>query len=226
MDTYEALGSLTLRKLKAMIVEGELDFDTIYSESKLAAQLNVSRTPVRDALTRLKQARYIDIIPNKGFMLHKPDVDDIENAAKFRCAIEGYCAATIAENSKSEYYLNTVSSLEETLSLQRAVADELHLKRFWKLDTQFHTTLVSCLHNPYFDSLFGNCNYLFTSLSVSDFFSVNRHISTIQDHQAIIDAIKDGNPDAARMAAVNHIEESLRVILDDKLLNKEMQYSD
>ena len=217
MTAHEALNTITYQTLKKMILNGELDFNTIYSETKLSSELGVSRTPFREALMRLNQEFYVDIIPSKGFTLHKPGIKDLINASHFRLAVEGYCASIIASNIHNKDYLNIILEMDSILSMQRAVADEAHIKRFWLLDTQFHTLLVSHLNNPYFDSLYASCNHFFTSLPVSNFFSEQRHLSTLKEHQVIIDALKSGNPERAQKAVTFHVNESLRIIAQDNM---------
>ena len=214
MHIQPALNTATYHHLKNMILSGELEFYKLYSETQTAAMLNVSRTPVRDALVRLTQEHYIDVLPSKGFMLHKPNAEDLRNARHFRLAIEGYCAAILAEQSQ-EAGQSVIARMEEILQQQTAVADKAHSKTFWHLDTAFHTELVSWVQNDYFDSLYTNCNYLFTSLPVSNFFEEKRHKSTLQEHTEILHALKSGNSEQAREAVVHHIEESTRAILKD-----------
>lgn len=215
MVAYEALNTVAYNRLRQMIFNGDLEFNTLYSETKLAADLSISRTPVRDALARLSLEHYIDVIPNKGFILHKPTSSDLYSARHFRLAIEEYCASIIAENLQDERNLDIILKMEDIHRLQCAVADEMHLKRFWTLDTEFHSTLVSWLQNPYFDALYANCNYLFTSLPVVSFFSEKRHLTTLEDHKRIIDAMKSGCPESARHAIAVHINESTRIITLD-----------
>ena len=57
--------------LRKMIDEELLVDDTIYSETKMAEQLGISRTPMRDALQRLEQEGFIEILPSRGFRLQK-----------------------------------------------------------------------------------------------------------------------------------------------------------
>ena len=76
MSEYKTLNTVAYEHLRGMIIASELEFNRIYSETKLAARLNISRTPIRDALNRLAQERYIDILPNRGFMLHTPTQAD------------------------------------------------------------------------------------------------------------------------------------------------------
>ena len=57
MSEYRTLNTLAYDHLKEMIYSGELSFNAIYSETKLAAQLSISRTPIRDALNRMKYSQ-------------------------------------------------------------------------------------------------------------------------------------------------------------------------
>ena len=74
----------------------------IYSETRLARELSISRTPIRDALNRLSRERYIDILPNKGFQLHKPDENDVREAYHVRLMIECYCGEILAREYSTE----------------------------------------------------------------------------------------------------------------------------
>ena len=55
--------------LQKLIMENHFSYQEVYSETKLSKELGISRTPLRDAVHRLAQEGYIDIIPSKGFML-------------------------------------------------------------------------------------------------------------------------------------------------------------
>ena len=98
MSDYKTLNDRAYEHLRAMIYNRELEFRRVYSETRLAAALSVSRTPIRDALNRLAQERYIDILPNRGFMLHTPTQADIMEAYHVRMMIEGYCAQEVAKH--------------------------------------------------------------------------------------------------------------------------------
>ena len=70
--------------LKKMITEDQLSYQEIYSETKLAKELGISRTPFRDAIHRLVQEGYIDIIPSKGFRLHQLTQQDVTETFQVR----------------------------------------------------------------------------------------------------------------------------------------------
>ena len=108
MSDYKVLNDLAYEYLRDMIYKSELEFGQIYSETKLARQLDISRTPVRDALNRLAHERFIDILPNRGFMLHMPTQADIDEAGHIRLMTECYCAGVLAADYPGEKARQTV----------------------------------------------------------------------------------------------------------------------
>lgn len=213
MKPYEALNQQLYTKLREMVLTNQFEFDTIYSETRLAASLSVSRTPIRDALVRLSQEHYIDIIPSRGFMLHQPTKDDLCSARHFRMAIETYCARQLTSGTTKDEREAVVGRMADLLDEQRACADPSFFKVFWQLDVQFHKQMITLLETPFFDALYANAHYTFTSLSVENFFRDGRHLSTLDEHAAIVSALADQNTDLAVSAIAFHIEESTSALI-------------
>ena len=74
--------------LQKLILENHFSYQEVYSETKLSKELGISRTPLRDAVHRLAQEGYIDIIPSKGFMLHQMNRKDVNETFQVRSALE------------------------------------------------------------------------------------------------------------------------------------------
>ena len=68
---------------------------------KISKELGISRTPLRDAVHRLAQEGYIDIIPSKGFMLHQMNRKDVNETFQVRSALETYCTVQICKEFSS-----------------------------------------------------------------------------------------------------------------------------
>ena len=85
------LNEQAYQHLQSLIMTGQLSYNQVYSETKLAKELGISRTPFRDAVHRLAQEGYIDIIPSKGFMLHQLTKKDVVETFQIRSALESYC---------------------------------------------------------------------------------------------------------------------------------------
>ena len=78
--------------LKEQVVSGQLCVGELYSETQMAKEIGVSRTPFKAALIRLSHEKYIDIIPSKGFQLHVFSEKEIQELFEARIAIESHCA--------------------------------------------------------------------------------------------------------------------------------------
>ena len=102
MAKYTPLQEKAYEFLKNKITRGELEHGKFYSETKMAAEIGISRTPFKDALVRLSQDRYIDIVPSRGFCLHALSCRDIINTYQSRTAVEGFCAFSLHTKRKEK----------------------------------------------------------------------------------------------------------------------------
>ncbi len=111
------LNEQAYQHLQGLIMEGQFAYNQIYSETKLSKELGISRTPFRDAVHRLTQEGYIDIIPSKGFMLHKLTRQDIDETFQVRSALECYCTLQITKEIAAAPASRTVKKLIKELRL-------------------------------------------------------------------------------------------------------------
>ena len=72
-----ALNEQAYEHLQNLILSNQLSYQQVYSETKLSKELGISRTPFRDAIHRLAQEGYVDIIPSRGFTLHQLSKKDV-----------------------------------------------------------------------------------------------------------------------------------------------------
>jgi len=84
--------------LKEAVVKGELLPGEVYSEKQFADKLNVSRTPVREAVLQLKNDDLIEIFNNRGFGVKATSPDDLRQILQARLAIEGYAVLCLANH--------------------------------------------------------------------------------------------------------------------------------
>ena len=199
MAEYRPLQAVAYERLRDMIQDGALSFEGIYSETRLAAEFSISRTPMRDALIRLQNERYIDILPNRGFRLHRPTRQDIVEAYHMRAALESHCAAMIAREGQ-----------------QAMCADaDMNLKDFWSRDLEFHTALIEYPLVPAFRQQFDSYMHFFAAYSVEAYRSKGRDMSTLDEHWALINALEAGDEAAARAAVQRHMDVTLEITLQN-----------
>lgn len=217
MAEYRPLQAVAYERLRDMIQDGALDFESIYSETRLAAEFYISRTPMRDALIRLQNERYIDILPNRGFRLHRPTRADIAQAGHMRAALESHCAALIAREKDGERARAAIDVMRRAAESQmRLCADaDMDLKDFWQLDVQFHAALIDYPQAPAFRQQFDSYMHFFAAHCVRAYRSKGRDLSTLDEHQALICALEAGDEIAARAAVQRHMDQTLEITLQN-----------
>ena len=223
MPDYKPKNDLAYDHLRGMIYSGELAFKTVYSETKLASELSVSRTPIRDALNRLAHERYIDILPNRGFMLHTPTQADIVEAYHVRRMIEEYCAQIVARRYPDARSRAAIDRMEDALERQHRLIEDggaYSLSRFWLEDLTFHGAMVDYLDIPSMRRQYESYMHIFMPHHLVEGADVHRmqpralerHRSTLTEHAAITEALKSRDAEHAREAVVAHADSSLRAM--------------
>lgn len=202
--------------IKKLILKDSFAYDTIYSETKISGEIGVSRTPMRDALQRLAQERYIDIIPSKGFCLHQMTAQDIIETFQIRSAIEGYCTAQITKDFQEEASQKLFHELDYLLEKQKNILKESQdISNFVEYDNQFHIEIVSSLNNQTFNELFGSYLFQIKRLAILSLGHPKRMEETVAEHTAILQAMKSGNLTEIYSITMKHMETPKGINLSD-----------
>lgn len=222
MSANSNLNSQAFQILKNSIYNNEFKKNCIYSETKIATKIGISRTPVRDAIHKLNAEGLIDIIPNKGFTVHILTPEEILSTFEQRCAIEGYCAYRLTLNRSGELEkeiinkLEIYSNLQETLFLANRPSEEIIAE-----DQNFHRTLIYYINNKGFNDFFEqHCYQIFSHCAVA---VKNGHAeaNTIQWHKRIVSSIKHGTPLEVYQAILNHLSNAQKINYIEALKNQE-----
>ena len=198
--------------IKDSILSGSLEPGRLYSETKLSAQIGISRTPMREALQCLSQDGYITIIPSKGFMIRQLNEKDMKDSIEIRCAIEGFCTNQIASQIHTEKAVQLLHSLEQTLAgMETAVNSENDLELFISCDHQFHLLLVSYMENDEFNQIFQRLLYLIRLTSQDALAANGRILGTLEEHRKYLDALREGNGPKAYQIMIHHLMMPLKI---------------
>ena len=223
MSEYRTLNNIAYDHLRGMIYKSELEFHRIYSETKLAAQLNISRTPIRDALNRLAQERYIDILPNRGFMLHTPTQADIIEAYHVRMMIEGYCAEIVARHYPDAAARAAIDRMEDALSQQQRLMEDdsaYSLSQFWLDDLSFHKALLEYMNISSMNAQYDRFMHIFMPQHLVEDEAtggmhpraLDRHRTTLVEHAEITEALKSHDLERVRQSIRKHLDSSLKAL--------------
>lgn len=199
---YDTLYTQVLDTLRRDIVEGRIAPGTVLSAAEVASQLEVSRSPAREAILQLQNEGLLTIVPRRGAVVLEGDVSDIEQIFQFREPLEGMAAALAAARIQTD-------ELERLRDAFEAHADAIRrhdLDSHLRLDEEFHTLFIDASGNERIvDSLRTVRGQLrvITRRNSSEPGAMDDVI--IGAHQAILDAIAAGDAREAERVARAHV---------------------
>ena len=210
------LNEQAYQHLQMLIMTHKLSYDKIYSETKLSKELGISRTPFRDAIHRLAQEGYIDIIPSKGFTLHQLTSKDIIETFQVRSALECYCTLQIAKNAEQEPVKKLLKELlDATETLKVILETTKSIKDFCEYDFLFHTKIIAYAENEQFSSLFDTFKYRMRKLAELSLAHKGRMLATYREHLAIVQAMEQGNAAQIYEITSRHMDRARLINMED-----------
>ncbi len=205
LQAYEAL--------KEKIANGELLHNTIYSETKISQELGISRTPLRDAVQRLSQEGYIDVIPSKGFRIHEMTERDLIETCQIRSALEGFCVTELAKNCQKPDSIRLFFELETLIQRQQEICNQSHsAAEFAIYDDLFHEKIVMSLQNQMIADTFESYHYRMSSQTIISLEVEGRMEETIAEHKDILNFMKIGAIGRSYKASLAHLEKAKSLI--------------
>lgn len=182
-----------LRTIKDNIIKLELAPGSQISENELAAELGLSRTPVREALIELSKVKIVEIYPQKRSVVSLIDYDLVEESRFMRDLLERAVAELVCELAAPE----DITRLRENVRLQNFYLDSFYPDNLMVLDNEFHGLLFDIARKPQVFALMQNISIHFDRVRGMALSEV-RNQKIVQDHEAIIEAIARKDPLAAR----------------------------
>lgn len=209
-------------QIERMIMDQQLSpGDKMPAERELAAQLEVSRVSIRQALKELESRGLIQRTPGRGTIVLDPSSStrnsaylseslhstesDIFNIIELRKIHEPGIASLAAIRSTRR----DISQLENLLA---KMTPSLTIEEYAALDRVFHLTLAHYTHNPLLISLGSFMSTMIDPIRNSALQSEQRQQNSIAEHQRIFEAIKAKDSDLAAAEALNHVNSVSRSI--------------
>lgn len=181
-------------------MEGRLSPGERLRETVLATDLQVSRTPVRDALRRLEQDRLIVAVTGPAYEVYCPTEEDLSDLYGARAILEEGAARLAALRRPPE-----VEQMAEVLAEMTLAYDEQRPGRVLDLDMRFHELLVTASANSVLVELH---SHLATRLchvrALSGDITERRH-QVLEHHRLIVEALRSGDSEAAGDVTRSHI---------------------
>lgn len=178
-------------------------------ETDISKQLQVSRTPIREAFQQLAKEGLVDIIPYRGAYIANPSHDEIKDICHARAVIESAAAEIIIDHITSE----DIMVLEELVEKEEQASSKKDIEQYLSINKQFHLFIVQMANNQYFSEfaeiLLDKTNiYL---IFYDHFFDQNNQLQIAQspnEHRRIIQLLKWRNKGELQAELVKHAQVS------------------
>jgi DNA-binding GntR family transcriptional regulator len=201
--SHRPLREVVAEEIRAMIVSGAIAPGERLIEDKLAAELGVSRNPVREAIRSLEATGLVDVIPRKGAYACEVEPDDIRQIQELRAAINGWAAELAAERRTDD----DLRRMRACIAAGRSSSNEGDAVRAAEQHREFHLIMEAAAGNPYIVLVLNPLRHRTEMV-----FSVLLHrrgALAWDEHEEIYDAIAAGDPVRSRRIVEHHILSAL-----------------
>ncbi|MDX6740055.1 GntR family transcriptional regulator [Actinocorallia sp. A-T 12471] len=199
MSEPGSLRDLAYATLRQRIVEVALKPGERLVERDLAAELNVSRIPLREALRMLAAEGLVVIVPGKGALVSPFTPADVRDLFDVREVLESLAARLAAARASAE----SVERLEKRLEECRAATADADVTRIAAANAAFHAEIIDLADNPLLTSLMSplaaRTEWLFRLTSSRD------PAEQCSEHEELFALIAAGDADGAAASAYAHI---------------------
>jgi GntR family transcriptional regulator, rspAB operon transcriptional repressor len=199
----DSLADMVYEAIRERIMDKTLEPGSRVSEVGLAKQLDVSKTPVREAMLRLRRVGVLESDGLRGARVASPSVHAIRQAYEIREALEVFAVRTMAARRGGDHAERIREAAER--SLERARAGDQAGFREW--DGVFHQAISQGAGNPRLAELIDDAFTLIVTLRQRDYPNRAASVECGLAHVRIAEAIAQGDTDTAELAARDHIRQ-------------------
>ena len=201
----KSLTDLAHDSIRQLIVGGELPMGAQLSEATLAAQLGISKTPVREALLRLRVDGLIDIQPQRGTFVFSLTPRQVEEICVFREAIEVAAIKLAMEGRRPEM----VKALQANVREMAFARKTGNWKAIRQLDETFHEAILDHCDNAYLKQAHQLIASKIGALRARLPEQAEQVDHCQQNHAVILGLLRDGRVAATQRALALHIRDTL-----------------
>jgi DNA-binding GntR family transcriptional regulator len=195
----QLLTSLVCERIREAIVRGELKLGEQVSEAQLAQRMSVSKTPVREALLRLKAEGLVEIHPQRGTFVFRLEPDQVGQLCRYRAMVESAALREAMSVDRAVLAADMARCVTEMKKAERA----RDLEALARIDMEFHWQFFTHCPNPYLRSGYDVIRSQLVAL---------RHRSPISNavssHQVLVDAVAAGDAERACALLREHVFEN------------------
>jgi len=204
------LSDRLMEVVRDMILSGSIEADVPIRQDSLAAELNVSKIPLREALVRLEQDGLVVSHANRGFFVRGMSASEAEEIYELRLKLEPQAAAQaclVADDKQREEARRLLAELD--------AAAAAHLPSVGPLNRAFHMALVQPGQRALTAEITGRLHVMADRYVRKHLESRERHVTAASEHQDIFQAWLNRDATAVSRMVGAHLEHTLRDLREE-----------
>jgi DNA-binding GntR family transcriptional regulator len=195
----------TYRRLKEYLLSGRIEPGGRVHQKMCAEALNVSRTPVREALQRLASEGLVESIEDRGFRMVQLNVDELEELFDMRSVLEAFAMRQICQKISPE----TIVKLSQYIEESEAALNRQDPQGVFESNTAFHNTLYALIQDrKRFLFMLNNMKDHILRYREQTLLHADKAQKSINAHKKIVFALEAKDPNLAEYLMRIHIQES------------------
>jgi DNA-binding GntR family transcriptional regulator len=202
----------TVQRLRQFILEGDVEPGARLGEVELAAQLGVSRTPVREALRALSSQGLVEILPNRGARVARWSVEDLEEIYELRVMLESH-AAQRAAGRMSIADVDVLTELCEQMEACAQRGGKHDLLELSELNFRFHRGILDAADSPRLATMLASVVQIPLVMRTFVRYSPEALARSMGHHRELAAALRAGAPDWAGSVMRSHIAAARTVLV-------------
>ncbi len=207
IEDHLAIREQVYKWIKHEIVLGNISPGSRVLEGRLAKKINVSRTPVREALHVLEMEGFIESFPRVGYRIRQVTYEEGIEIHEIRAVLEPLAAKNAIESKDQDY----LDALEQNLR-QSEVAARQELGTFLRYDSEFDEIIVRASGIKTLLAVWGTLRQRLNLYRMEAQHAVETRLKSVEGHRRILECLKAKDPDGAKKAIRNHLEDSKRAL--------------
>lgn len=203
MELHEqhSLRAQVFHYIREDILNGRYKSGEALVETKLAQELGVSRTPVREAIRQLELEGLVTSIPNRGVFVTGVSKQDVEDIYTIRSMVEGLAVRWAAERIDDDQ----LKELEEIVELMEYYTRKEDYEEIAKLDTRFHDLIYESCKSKVLKHILSSYIHYVQRARLFSLKVPKRAQRALKEHRAIFQAILEKDPKKAEELMIEHI---------------------
>lgn len=206
--------------IKGRILELDMPPGMTFSEAELAAEMGLSKTPVREALGRLRQEGLVVAVARSGYTVKAVTLKDARDLFYVRGVLEGAAAALAAERGVD---VDGLMELEQLCKTSYDPADRSSIVKFVEANSELHLSLARKGGNAVLTAMLEQVLEQLQRMFHLGLANTSRASEMIHEHQDLLEAVKAMDPERAREIASSQAKSSERMVIEALLSTEAVQ---